>query len=71
MKRIIPIAVFLVFINVSLWMVKEPSAGLLLNRVFVPLSSILVLTMIILVEYYRRRSLGRDKKRPRKKVEEI
>lgn len=68
MKRIILPVVFLVFINIFMWIAKKPSEGLSLNRIFIPILSIMMIIMMVLVEHYRRRSLGGDKKSPRGEV---
>ncbi len=55
MKRIIAPAVFLIVVNLSLWMVKEPSGGLLINRTLMPILSVFILTMMVLAERSRRK----------------
>lgn len=68
MKRIILPVVFLVFINIFMWIPKNPSEGLLLNRIFIPILSIMMIIMMVLVEHYRRRIFGGDKKSLKRKV---
>lgn len=68
MKRIIAPAVFLIVVNLSLWMVKEPSGGVLINKTLIPILSIFILTMMVLVERSRRRSFRNPKRGERQEV---
>lgn len=56
MKRIIPIVVFLGFVNLMLWIEREPSKGLSLNKILVGISSIFMLIMLIWVEKIRKKA---------------
>ena len=63
MKRIIPIVLFLGFVNFVLWIKGEPSVGLSLNRMLIGISSIFILIMLIWVE-----KMKKTKKRKREVV---
>jgi len=62
MKKIIPIVIFLGFINIMMWIGGESSKQLSLNRVFVAISSVLVPIMIVLTEYKIKKMKERRKK---------